>query len=162
LTKKEACMKTVILAAGAALAAGAPATAAEPQDAAVTATVQRFFDAMAANDAAAVKAVTLPGSMFTAIRPAAGGGTRVSRIALDDFAAHLRPGLKEAMWAPRVSVRGGMMATLTAPYEFKLDGKTTHCGIDVFDLARVDGEWKIASITWTAEPDACPELKAKP
>jgi hypothetical protein len=107
-----------------------------------------------------VKAVTLPGGVFTSIRPAAEGKTRVSRVALDDFVAHLRPGLNEAMWSPRVTVRAGLMATLSAPYEFKLDGKTTHCGVDVFDLARVDGDWKIAGITWTAEPDACPELKA--
>lgn len=64
------------------------------------------------------------------------------------------------MWSPKVVLRGTLMATVTAPYEFKLDGKTTHCGIDVFDLAKVDGQWKIASAVWTAEPDACAELKA--
>src|SRR5204862_8313243 len=114
----------------------------------------------AAQDAAALREVTLPGTMFTAIRPADAGATRVSRIPFDDFLKNLRPGLDERMWAPRVSLRGAMMATLSAPYEFKLDGKTTHCGIDVFNLARVDGQWKIAGLTWTAEPNACAELKA--
>ena len=65
------------------------------------------------------------------------------------------------MWAPVVSLRGDMIATVSAPYEFRLDGKTTHCGIDVFDLAKVDGAWKIAGLTWTAEPAACAELKAR-
>jgi hypothetical protein len=144
----------------AAVAAPGAAMAADPQEAAV-ATVQRFFDAMAAKDADAVRAVTLPGGIYTSIRPAAGGGTAVTRLTVEDFAQHLRPGLHEAMWSPRVSLRGDMLATVSGPYEFQLDGKTTHCGIDVFDLAKVDGQWRIASIIWTAEPDACPELKAR-
>ncbi len=145
----------------AATAGEAPARQRDPQEAAATAAVQRFFDAMAAHDADALREVTLPGGMYTAIRPAAGGGTTVSRISIEDFIKHLRPGMHEEIWAPRVSLRGDMLATVSGPYEFQLDGKTTHCGIDVFDLAKVDGQWRIASIIWTAEPAACPELKAR-
>lgn len=150
-------MTLLILAAALALATPA---AASPEEAAAVATVQRFFDAMAAPDGAAVAAVTLPGSVYTSIRPAPNGGTTINRILVEDFIKGLRPGLHEAMWSPKVVLRGGMLATVTAPYEFKRDGKTTHCGIDVFDLAKVDGQWKIAAATWTAEPEACPELKA--
>jgi hypothetical protein len=145
-----------------ALALASPALAApDPQETAVVAAVQRFFDAMAAHDGAALSQAALPGSVFTAIRPAAAGATKVTRITLEDFTKNLRPGLSERMWSPRVSLRGAMLATLSAPYEFQLDGKTTHCGIDVFELAKIEGQWKIASISWTAEPDACPELKAR-
>lgn len=144
----------------AALALAAPAVAASTADenAAVNA-VQRFFDAMAANDPAALTAATLPAGVFTSIRTAPGGGTKVARLTVDEFAKNLRPGLHEAMWAPHVVVRSGMLATVTAPYEFKLDGKSMHCGIDVFELVKADGEWTIASLAWTAEPDACTELK---
>lgn len=144
----------------AALALAQPAAAATPDQTAAIATVQRFFDAMAVPDGAAVAAVTLPASVFTSIRPTPGGGTKINRIPVEDFIKGLKPGLYEGMWAPKVVLRGGMLATVTAPYEFKLDGKTTHCGIDVFDLAKVEGQWKIASATWTAEPEACAELKA--
>lgn len=155
-------MKLLIPSLLAALALTTPAAAASTADenAAIN-TVQRFFDAMGSQDAATLAAVTLPGGVYTSIRPAPGGGTKINRITVEDFIKNLRPGLQEAMWAPRVSVRAGMMATVTAPYEFKLDGKTTHCGIDVFDLAKVDGQWKIASAIWTAETDACPELKTQ-
>jgi len=149
-----------ILSPFAALAVASPAAAATPDETAVVAAVQRFFDAMAASDGAAVAAVTLPGTVFTSIRPAANGATKVGRTPVEDFIKGLRPGLHEAMWNPRVTVRAAAMATVSAPYEFKLDGKTTHCGIDVFDLAKVDGQWKVAALTWTAEPDACPELKS--
>lgn len=153
-------MRRIAVTLAASLALAAPASAATPDETAAVATVQAFFDAMAAQDRAALAAVTLPGSVYTAIRPADGGATKVSRIPVEDFIKNLRPGLHEAMWSPRVAVRAGLLATVTAPYEFKLDGKTTHCGIDVFDLAKVDGQWKIAGAAWTAEADACPELKA--
>jgi hypothetical protein len=139
-----------------------PALAApSAEETAVLAAAQRLFDAMAVPDAAGVQAAVLPGSMFTAIRKRPDGTRQMSRITVEQFAANLRPGLFERMWAPQVSLRGDMIATVSAPYEFQLDGKTTHCGIDVFDLAKVDGAWKIAGLTWTAEPDACAELKAR-
>jgi hypothetical protein len=144
----------------AALALATPAAAATPDETAAIAAVQRFFDGMAAPDAAAVAAVTIPGGVFTSIRPAPNGGTKIGRILVEDFIKSLKPGLNEAMWSPKVVLRGGLMATVTAPYELKVDGKTIHCGIDLFDLAKVDGQWKIAAATWTAEADACPELRA--
>ena len=127
----------------------------------MVAATQRFFDAMAALDAAALQATVLPNTVFTAARVGRDGKRQVSRIPVEQFLANLRPGLHERMWAPVVSLRGDMIATVSAPYEFQLDGKTTHCGIDVFDLAKVDGAWKIAALTWTQEPDACAELKAR-
>ena len=146
----------------AALALAAPSTAApSPPEAEVTGAMQRFFDAMAAQDAKALQALVMPGSMFTAVRIGPDKSLRVSRNTIEQFVANMRPGLHEAMWAPRVSLRGDLIATLSAPYEFQLDGKTTHCGIDVFDFAKVDGAWKIVGGLWTAEPDACPELKAR-
>ena len=57
--------------------------------------------------------------------------------------------------------RRGDLAVLWAPYEFQLNGKTTHCGVDVFNLLKSDGRWKIAGASWTVEPDACAELTPK-
>ena len=45
------------------------------------------------------------------------------------------------------------------PYELWADGKTSHCGIDVFDLLKEQGVWKIANAMWTVEPDACHRLR---
>lgn len=46
-----------------------------------------------------------------------------------------------------------------APYEFWIDGRTSHCGIDVFSFIKVGEEWHVANSMWTVEPDACPELR---
>jgi len=47
------------------------------------------------------------------------------------------------------------------PYEFWEDGKTSHCGVDVFDFVKIDGRWRVSNSTWTVEPHACAELRPK-
>jgi hypothetical protein len=66
--------------------------------------------------------------------------------------------LRERYWSPTVLIRESI-AVVWAPYEFWEDGKTSHCGVDVFDLIRVKGEWRIANSMWTVEPESCAELR---
>jgi hypothetical protein len=51
------------------------------------------------------------------------------------------------------------IALVWAPYEFWVDKKTIHCGIDVFDLLMIAGEWRVSNSMWTVEPDACDTLR---
>ncbi|MBX3483204.1 hypothetical protein [Phenylobacterium sp.] len=69
----------------------AAAPAPDPRDAEVTRTVQRFFDAMAKEDRAAIAEVVLPGSVFTAVRAKAEGGTSTGRLTVEDFARTQEP-----------------------------------------------------------------------
>jgi len=144
----------------AAVAGQTPAPpAADPEDKAVLAATQAFLDGLSSASTDALKAVVLPDARFMGVRSLADGQFKVSRVAFEDsFGKQLTPGVKEWIWSPVIIRRGGL-ATVTAPYEVSKDDKTLHCGIDVFTLAKQDGAWKIASISWTAEPDACPELR---
>jgi hypothetical protein len=153
-------MKT-LLAAALALGLATPALAADAEEAAILAQVQRFFDGLGSQDAAAMEAALLPDAMLTAQRVQAEGKVVLSRRSGGAFVemAKSQAGLNERMWDP-VVMRRGPIAMVWAPYEFQLDGKTTHCGIDVFDMVKVDGTWKIAHLMWTQEPQACAELKA--
>jgi len=142
-----------------ALTAQAAAPAADPEDKAVMAVTQAFLDGMAAADPEALKPLVLPNAQFMGLRTLADGKVKVARVSFEDsFGKHMDAGVKEWIWSP-VIIRRGPLATVTAPYEVSKDGKTLHCGVDVFTLAKADGAWKIASISWTAEPDACPELR---
>jgi hypothetical protein len=62
----------------------------------------------------------------------------------------------EKYWDPTVLIHRDM-AVFWAPYSFDIDGKRSHCGVDVFDFIRVNGEWKLANSMWTVEPDGCPK-----
>lgn len=66
--------------------------------------------------------------------------------------------LRERYWSPTVMIRGGI-AAVWAPYEFWVNGETRHCGVDVFDFVKIDGQWLVSNSMWTVEPDACEELR---
>ena len=64
----------------------------------------------------------------------------------------------EKFWAPVVMIRGPL-AMVWNPFEFWLDGKTSHCGINLMQLVKTEGEWKLANTMWTHEPTACEALR---
>lgn len=154
-------MRRFMLAAAFALGCALPAAAADTDETAIVGQVERFFGAMRAQDSATIRAILLDDTVFSAQR-AAPDGFKLGRIPGQQFAERVadQKGLDERMWDPIV-MRRGPIAVVWAPYEFRLEGKTTHCGIDVFDMVKVDGTWRIAHLMWTQEPEACPELKAK-
>lgn len=115
---------------------------------------QKFFDALAAHDADAMRAMVLPGTQVTSTRPAANAHA-VGRRAIEDDLAKMpasRDRYLERMWNPTVLVHD-RIATLWAPYDFHLNGRFSHTGIDVFNLIKTDGGWKIAGLAYSVEPD---------
>lgn len=125
--------------------------------AAVLDVVDRFMRAIGSNDAAALAALRLDGALNSVESPDGAGGTRVTRRPFD--ASRFRTGnFQERYWHPIVHVRGSL-AVVWAPYEFLRDGKTTHCGIDAFEMVKQDGQWRIGNMMWTVEPDACDRLR---
>ncbi|MEO0953327.1 MAG: hypothetical protein AAFY44_18720, partial [Pseudomonadota bacterium] len=49
----------------------------------------------------------------------------------------------------------GPVAMVWTEFGFYLDGELTHCGVNIFTLTRLEGEWKIATITYSHIEDAC-------
>lgn len=50
------------------------------------------------------------------------------------------------------------IAMAWVPYDFWINGEHHHCGIDIFNFFKVDGQWKIASTTYTVEKEGCDEV----
>jgi hypothetical protein len=140
----------------------APAAHQHPQHAAVLAAVERFFAAMAARDSAALAALLVPEAMTFSQRIEAGvaGPVRVrSNADLSALLLASEERLEERLWDPVVLVHPPL-AHVWTPYEFRIDGELSHCGIDSFQLLLVDGAWKLTNMSWTVEPDACAALGA--
>lgn len=57
----------------------------------------------------------------------------------------------ERYWNPTILVHRDI-AHFWAPYSFDIDGKRSHCGIDSFNLVKVDGKWILTNNAWTVEP----------
>jgi Putative lumazine-binding len=128
----------------------------EDDKTAVLATVQKFFDTMAARDVEEARTVLLPEARTFSVREQNGQpSARASSV--DDYLASLAKGKsasRERMWNPEVRIKGPV-ATVWTPYDFHIDGKFSHCGIDAFTLVKTSEGWKIASGTWTVERTGC-------
>ena len=146
----------VALSTGAGLQTQAPKP--HPEEAAILAVIDKFMDAITNNDNALMAEIRAKDGFTTTSRTGQDGNLVVNRRAYNPDAPAGRGNSRERYWDPVVHVRGGI-AMVWTPYEFWSNGKTSHCGIDAFEMFKEQGTWKIASAMWTVEPDACPSLR---
>ena len=124
---------------------------------AVTEAAQRLFDAMAARDTTALRALLHPQARLVSVGP---GGEVQASPASGWIAALARSTdtWRERMWSPRVEV-DGPLATLWAPYDFRLGEAFSHCGTDAFQFVRAGvGEgaaWRLVAVTYTVQTAGC-------
>jgi hypothetical protein len=140
----------------AAAAAERPAHASGEDQRAVLAVVERMFAALAARDSAGLLAQVVPEGRATASRMTPTRAIRSS--AWPEFADGLSRGserLTERLIDPHVHIEGDI-AMIWSRYEFEIDGRFSHCGVDHFDLVRIDGRWKVLNLTWTQQAQGCP------
>jgi hypothetical protein len=119
----------------------------------VVTAVQKLFDAMAAHDSDAARAVIVPeGRLFSA-----DDAGKVSSQTLEEFAGRLsaaKAQMLERIWNPKVFVRG-RIAHLWAEYDFHLNGNFHHCGVDSIALVKSADGWRITGIEDTRETVGC-------
>ena len=127
---------------------------------AVLAAVDSFFSAMTRHDSLGSRAILLPGAMFYAVGPGRAPGATPDTAYIRSIAG-ATVGLRERTWNPRVEVHGPIAEVWTR-YDFHVDGKFSHCGIDDFSLVLTPTGWKIASATYTIERTGCPESPLGP
>ena len=114
------------------------------------AVVDQFMPAISTNDLELMASVQLPDGVTYRARPAEGGGIEVIRSPNSYWVQPERADGRartERYWSPTVLVRGHI-AVVWTPYEFWLDGKRSHCGIDTFDLVKVDGRSRRGVVRW--------------
>ncbi len=143
----------------AALLLAATAAHADPRSD-VLAAVDAALTAVNTNDAALFEKIALPNAIIVSQNYKPGDGTLVTKsVTVAEMAERLRARtgrIDERRTATTVLIRRDL-AHVWADYTLDLDGKRLHCGVDSFGLVKQDGQWRISSLTWTAEPDGCPK-----
>jgi hypothetical protein len=143
------------------LFAGQPA--AQERDA-VMKTVQAFFDTMTASDVEGARQILQPQGRFHAMS-IKDGKPDVRAFSNEEYFAILqensRQKRQERIWNPEIRIHG-LIATITAPYDFWIDGKFSHCGVDVFELIKTEDGWKIAGGVYTVESKCDPSPLGPP
>lgn len=127
-------------------------------DAAV-AVVQELFDAMRASDTTAMRALfaaevgSFPSSGLNRQATPA-----ISYASLDQWLGGVggqEPGSLDERITVRDVIVDDNLVTVITPYAFYYQGNFSHCGVDVFLIARQGEEWKIAGLADTRRRGGC-------
>lgn len=125
--------------------------------------VQAFFDTMTARDVEGARKILQPQGRFHATRMR-DGKPEIRAFSNEEYFADLQAAktrMQERIWNPEVRIRG-TIATVWAPYDFWIDGKLSHCGIDAFDLIKTEEGWKLAGGVYTLESQCEPSPLGPP
>ncbi|MBH5321849.1 DUF2059 domain-containing protein [Aurantiacibacter sediminis] len=121
-------------------------------------TVVAFMNAFDAADEAAMMELLVDQAPVAFIEERE-GEDRVGLVPLSALAQHIVNSpvpLQEPIWNLR-GFEDGPVAVVTANFEFLIDGNRSHCGVNIFTLMRVEGEWKIATVTYSHITEGCSE-----
>lgn len=120
-------------------------------------TVQALFDAMAATDGEAVERVMLPEGRIVIVGRSDGEVTTgvMDHVDFIERVAESEVPLIERSWDPEVRIDGDI-ASFRARYDFHSGTTYSHCGVDLFTLARTGDGWQITGGTFTRE-QTCPD-----
>ncbi len=117
-------------------------TAAQSPEDSVKSVINTMFTAMKNADVSTLKSCFADSVIFQTIR-------RDGKVVNEDVNEFLdnisreTPGNADERIRFDVVKTDGPLAIAWTPYEFYYKGKYSHCGVDSYQLVRVNGEWKI-------------------
>ncbi|TXE13270.1 nuclear transport factor 2 family protein [Algoriphagus aquimarinus] len=123
--------------------------------AAVTAVVNQFFEALEKQDTVLLKQVaSMEGQIWTVNNTVSPARQRMRSFSDDLKTLISKNSFLETPLSMDVKIHEGM-AMAWVPYEFRLNGDFSHCGVDVFTLVKKDDAWKIINLTYTIDKEGC-------
>lgn len=128
-----------------------------PEDS-VKATVNKLFDGMKASDLGVIKEVFADSAILQTIGRNKEGQTIIRTDAVSAFADQISK-LPKGAADERISFEtvriDGPLAIVWTPYKFYYNGNFSHCGVNSFQLVRIDGKWKIQYLIDTRRRQGC-------
>ncbi len=73
--------------------------------------------------------------------------------------AHLKLAISDERFTISKILVDGNMASVWVPYQFYYKGNFSHCGVNSFQLAKINNEWKIQYVIDTRRNDNCIQSK---
>jgi len=122
-------------------------------------TVIQFFDAFHKQDSVALKNVVSKKVILQTIGKDKEGATSLQDENFNDFLKSIVSIPKDKKFEEKLldfKIRiDGDMANAWTPYEFYFDDKFSHCGVNSFQMARLEGSWKIIYLIDTRRREGC-------
>ena len=124
----------------------------------VKATINNMFAAMKNADSTALKNTFSSTAVLQTISRNKEGETIVRNEEVSEFATSIGK-LSQGDADERITYSAihidGALASVWTPYQFYYKGNFSHCGVNSFQLVRINGEWKIQYIIDTRRKAGC-------
>jgi flagellar biosynthesis regulator FlbT len=153
--KENNSMKYLLFLLSVAIFHGASAQSAQDE---VKAAVNRLFTAMKNADSASLINCFTDSAILQTIANTTEGKVAIHNEATAEFAkqiSKLQKGFADERITFDVLRIDGALAIVWAPYKFYYKGKFSHCGVDSFELVKVNGQWKIQYLIDTRRTVGC-------
>jgi len=123
----------------------------------VMTTINNLFEGMKKADTVLLKNCFAPVAVMQTIQENK-GTIKVSNESVADFIAFVGKetagAADEQILFETISI-DGTLAAVWAPYKFYYKGKFSHCGVNSFQLVRLNSGWKIQYIIDTRKKEGC-------
>lgn len=123
----------------------------------IKATINALFDGMKAADAKQIRGAFADSALLQTIQTTK-EGTTVRNEPLAEFVASVSK-LAKGDADERVEFElikiDGPLATVWTPYKFYYKGNFSHCGVDSYQMVRINGTWKIQYLIDTRRKTGC-------
>ena len=124
----------------------------------VKAAVNKLFEGMKNADASMVSSSFSDSAVLQTITKNKEGKTIVRNEqvkAFAEFVSKQKKGAADEKINFETIKIDGPLAIAWTPYKFYYEGKFSHCGVNSFQLVRVDGQWKIQYLIDTRRRQGC-------
>ena len=122
-------------------------------------TVNQFFSAFHAQDSIGLTNLVGPDIVLQTIGTGKDGNTILRNDNFNDFIHSIVSipdsiNFKEKLLDYSIQVDGSM-ANAWTPYEFWVNGKFSHCGVNSFQMVKLEETWKIIYLIDTRRKEGC-------
>ena len=133
-------------------------TIAQSAEDSVKATVNQLFEGMKNSDANAIREAFADSAILQTIGRNQQGQTIIRTDAVSGFAEQISK-LQKGAADERITFEtvkiDGPLAIVWTPYTFYYNGNLSHCGVNSFQLVRINGKWKIQYLIDTRRRQGC-------
>jgi hypothetical protein len=133
-------------------------TKAQTAEDSVKAVVNQLFTAMRTINGALLKDAFADSAVLQTINRKQDGTFFVQDEKVDDFvksiSSYKKDSLDERITFETIKI-DGPLAIVWTPYKFYFAGKFSHCGVNSFQLVKINGRWKIQYLIDTRRRQGC-------
>ncbi len=131
---------------------------AQDDETAVKVVINNMFDGMRKTDSSLIRSAFAPKAILQTIAKTKEGKVLVRSEPIDTFImAVTRP--RKEIYDERITFDlvkvDADLAIAWTPYQFFIDEKFSHCGVNSFQLVKIEGQWKIQYLIDTRRREDC-------